>query len=68
LQKQSPKQVQETDAPDFALLLSNRAKRCSKRTCAERDNQFAAIVHTSSLTICLLIMLVNANYIKRKVF
>jgi hypothetical protein len=36
---------QETDAPDFALLLRDGTERRCERTRAKRDDQFAAFVH-----------------------
>jgi hypothetical protein len=37
--------TQQSHAPDFALLLSERAEWGRKRTRAKRDDKFAAIVH-----------------------
>src|ERR1035437_1158913 len=52
---------QETHAPDFALLLSERAERRCECACAKRDDQFAAIVHSPSLQLCAPIMLAYAK-------
>jgi hypothetical protein len=38
-------QRQKPDPADFALLLGERIERRCERTCAERDDQFAATIH-----------------------